>query len=160
MENASNALIIAGGILIGLLIISLAVYIFIDFGSTSAKINKQNEEQQLIQFNSKFTVYEGKKDLTIHDIVTVAGYAKENNKYYGDDDNDTYYVDNYKIKVTITSSRGITDELEKKDLSTYNKQIKDELGIDNKEIPTYSCSITYHDNGRVAAITFKQNSKN
>ena len=41
MENASNALIIAGGVLIGVLIISLAVYLFVDFGSTSAEINKK-----------------------------------------------------------------------------------------------------------------------
>lgn len=32
MENASKALIMAGGVLIGILILSLAVYLFIDFG--------------------------------------------------------------------------------------------------------------------------------
>ena len=58
MENASNALIIAGGVLIGVLILSLAVYLFADFGSTSAEINKKTQEQQLVQFNSKFTTYE------------------------------------------------------------------------------------------------------
>ena len=44
MENASNALIIAGGVLIGVLILSLAVYLFADFGSTSAEINKKTQE--------------------------------------------------------------------------------------------------------------------
>ena len=63
MENASNALIIAGGVLIGVLIISLAVYLFVDFGSTSAEINKKTEQQQLIYYNSKFTSYDDKKDL-------------------------------------------------------------------------------------------------
>ena len=32
MENASKALIMAGGVLIGVLIISLAVYLFVSFG--------------------------------------------------------------------------------------------------------------------------------
>ena len=39
MENASKALIMAGGVLIGVLIISLAVYLFVSFGQTSAEIN-------------------------------------------------------------------------------------------------------------------------
>ena len=56
MENASKALIMAGGVLIGILIISLAVYLFADFGSTSAQINAQNSQKQITEFNSKFTI--------------------------------------------------------------------------------------------------------
>ena len=59
MENASNALIMAAGVLIGILILSLAVYLFIDFGSTASEINSQITEQQISQANSKFTIYEG-----------------------------------------------------------------------------------------------------
>lgn len=81
MENASKALLMAAGVLIGILIISLAVYLFVSFGSTSAKIHKQNDEQQIEQFNSQFISYEGKK-CTIYDVVTVANLATENNKYY------------------------------------------------------------------------------
>ena len=82
MENASNALIMAAGILIGVLILSLGVYLFVDFGSTSAEIHSQTEQQQLAQINSKFTTYLGKTNLTIYDIITVLGYAQENNNYY------------------------------------------------------------------------------
>ena len=89
MENASKALIMAGGVLIGVLVISLAVYLFVSFGQTSAEINDENSQKQLTQFNSKFTSYEGKKNLTIYDAITVAGYANENNKYY---DNDSNYI--------------------------------------------------------------------
>ena len=87
MENASKALLMAGGVLIGILILSLAAYLFVDFGSTSAEIHRQNEEKQITEFNSKFTSYEGYKDkdgnwqITIYDIITLAGYAKENNTY-------------------------------------------------------------------------------
>ncbi len=155
MENASNALIMAGGILIGVLIISLAVYLFISFGSTSAEINKQNEKQQIVQFNSKFTAYEDKSDLTIHDIITVAGYAQENNKYYGDDDTDQYYINNLRIRVNVISSRGNTQDVQKNAISKYNEMIKDEQ--ENVEtLPEYTCSIDYYENGRVKTITFKQ----
>ena len=87
MENASKALLMAGGVLIGILILSLAAYLFVDFGSTSAEIHRQNEEKQITEFNSKFTSYEGYKDkdgnwqITIYDIITLAEYAKENNTY-------------------------------------------------------------------------------
>lgn len=158
MENASNALIMAGGVLIGILIISLAVYLFIDFGSTSAEINKQTEQQQLIQFNAKFTVYEdekGEKGLTIYDIITVAGYAQENNNYYGDDDNDENFFNNYKIEVIIKSSRGTTYNVQKNAIDKYNEMIQDEQK-NISELPQYTCNIKYHDNGRVKTIIFNQ----
>lgn len=91
MENASKALLMAGGVLIGVLIISLAVFLFADFGSTSAEINAKNAQQQITSFNSKFTAYQGyyegegnNKDwkITIYDIVSLAAFAKENNEYY------------------------------------------------------------------------------
>ena len=49
MENASKALIMAGGVLIGVLVISLAVYLFVSFGQTSAEINGENSQKQLTQ---------------------------------------------------------------------------------------------------------------
>jgi len=36
MENASKALLMAAGVLIGLLVLSLMVYLFASFASTSA----------------------------------------------------------------------------------------------------------------------------
>ena len=59
MDNAARALVIAGGIMVSILIMSLAVYLFMDLGSTAAKASKQNEQQQLIEFNAKFTSFEG-----------------------------------------------------------------------------------------------------
>lgn len=82
MENASKALLMAAGVLIGILILSLAVYLFVSFGSTSAELHKQNEAQQIAQFNSQFTSYEGKEGITIYDVVTVANLATETNIYY------------------------------------------------------------------------------
>ncbi len=82
MENASKALLMAAGVLIGLLVISLAVYLFVSFGTTSADVHKQMEQQQIEQFNSQFTSYDGKEDITIYDVVTVANLATENNRYY------------------------------------------------------------------------------
>ena len=155
MENASNALIIAGGVLVGVLILSLAVYLFIDFGSTSAEVHKQQEVQQLAEFNTQFTVYEGRTDLTIHDIVTLAGYALENNEYYEytlENQNEENY-----IVITLKSDNGTTQNLEAKIKNNYNATISDELKNQQTAI-TYTCNnITYNSSGRVKSVMFTQN---
>lgn len=149
MENASKALIMAGGVLIGILIISLAVYLFTDFGSTSAQINAQNLQKQITEFNSKFTSYEGYKDkdgnwkITIYDIITLASYAKENNQYYED---------------TIE---------EQIDVKINNKVIQDNTNDENQELISnytrdgilkrFKCSnVEYNARGKVKSITFKE----
>lgn len=148
MENASKALIMAGGVLIGILIISLAVYIFTDFGSTSAKINAQNAQKQITEFNSKFTSYEGYKDkdgnwkITIYDIITLAGYAKENNQYYEDTSEE-------QIKVKIDNIE-IQDNMNDRNQELINKYTSD--GILKK----FKCSkVEYNARGKVNSITFK-----
>ncbi len=82
MENASKALLMAGGVLLGILILSLGVYLFTSFGGTSSRIHDNIEENQIAQFNSQFTKYVGNENVTIHDVVTMANLATENNKYY------------------------------------------------------------------------------
>ena len=149
MENASKALIMAGGVLIGILIISLAVYLFVDFGSTSAQINDQNAQKQITEFNSKFTSYEGYKDkdrnwkTTIYDIITLAGYAKENNEYYKD-------VEEEKIVVKI----------DRTSIQDYNSNEMQQLIEDyspNGNLNKFSCSkVEYNTRGKVNLIVFKK----
>lgn len=146
MENASKALIMAAGILIGLLIISLAVYLFIDFGSTAAEINTLNDKKHLNQFNTKFTSYTD-KELTIYDVVTVVNYAKENNKYYQG-------INEYQITVMLG-----TDNLTNKDENDLNSLIindKNAITGSSTKLPVYECkseNIRY-ENGRVKTINF------
>lgn len=144
MENASKALIMAGGVLIGVLIISLAVYLFVTFGQTSAEINSENSQKQLTQFNAKFTSYIGRNDVTIYEVLTVAGYANENNEYYKDGDS------NYLIEVcwnnkNVANSSGINT-------------LKNEMKTQQKStLKSYKCSgVSYNKNGRVNKITFTQ----
>lgn len=82
MENASKALLMAGGVLLGMMIISLAVLLFTNFGGTSSQIHTNIEQNQISQFNSQFTAYVGKNNVTIYDVISMANLATENNKYY------------------------------------------------------------------------------
>ena len=91
MENASKALIMAGEILLGIMIISIAVYVFNMFADYSSERYKEIEDTQIAAFNSKFTIYYGdsgsgkdnkdKKPIecTIHDIVGLANLAQKYN---------------------------------------------------------------------------------
>ena len=96
MENASKALIMAGGVLVGVMIITLAVFLFQNFGAFTAEIEQKNAQKALAEFNSSYTKYEG-KDVTAHEIVTAANEAKDNNERYNltnmrlPDDN-SYYI--------------------------------------------------------------------
>lgn len=148
MENASKALIMAGGVLIGILIISLAVYIFTDFGSTSAKINAQNAQKQITEFNSKFTSYEGYKDkdgnwkITIYDIITLASYAKENNQYYEDT-----IEEQIDVKINKEVIQNNTNEENQKLISKYTRD----------GILKFKCSkVEYNARGKVKSITFME----
>lgn len=58
MENASKALIIAGSILIAIMIISLGIVIFNNFGGTAKKMANM-DKQEIAAFNSKITPYVG-----------------------------------------------------------------------------------------------------
>lgn len=156
MENASKALVMAGGVLIGVLILSLMIYLFVSFGATSARINSESADKQVAQFNSKFTSYENKEGLTIYDVVTVAGYAKENNQYY-DCDNNSYNKENYNIYVYIGNSNNENNGIQKKTSEEMQTLITNEP-IVNTALPTYSCTIkNYHTNGRVKTIIFTKN---
>ena len=80
MENASKALLMAAGVLIGLMIFSLAAYLFTQFGGTSAQIHENIETSQIEEFNSQFTSYQVQDQVTIHDIVSMANLATQNNQ--------------------------------------------------------------------------------
>lgn len=96
MENASKALIMGAEILIGIMIISVGVYLFNTLGNYSKETAEKMEEAQLAQFNQQFLKYygtvitqDGDKEekgpikCTIHDIVGLVNLAKKINKQSG-----------------------------------------------------------------------------
>ena len=58
MENASKALVIAGGVLIGLLLLVLLVYTFRQWGDAEATKQKEIESQRVGEFNKSYLSYE------------------------------------------------------------------------------------------------------
>ena len=83
MENVSNALLIAGGVLIGVLILTIGVYLYTMFGEGSASLSDQLTQRQIDEFNAQFYKYENQDTIRIHDIISIANLAKQNNINYG-----------------------------------------------------------------------------
>ena len=161
MENASKALLMAAGVLIGLLTLSLAVYLFVSFGSTSAEIYKKNEENQLNQFNTQFTSYVGRNDITIHDVISIANLATENNIFYELPKTTANGKDNY-ISVYLKGKGNIEfGYIESANSARINKQynayIKEDIEkMNNGKLPTYECTVEISPTTqRVFLVNFK-----
>lgn len=158
MENASKALFIAAGVLVGVLVLSLAIYLIASFSQLSSDIDRQNSDQKLANFNTQFTAYEGRKNLTIYDVLTIVSYAKNNNKNYTDDSG---IIDSSRIiRVHLKSSK-INDYVENKEQPYFDEIIKfDQAHMVDKDgqkvLPKYECSkITYNDEGRVVLVNLE-----
>ena len=151
MENASKALIMAGAILIAIMIISLAVYLFTDFGTTSAEINRENTERQLTQFNTQFTTYLGRNNITVYELISVVNLAKENNSEYASVNNYANAENGYQINVYLDNTTVLSTKTQT-ELDTYiqNTGLEENL---------YTCtSVTYdNQNGRIREVHFKTN---
>ena len=145
MENASKALLMAAGVLIGVLILSLAVYLFANFGTASAEIHKQKDMNEINKFNTQFTSYEG-KECTIHDIISVVNIqsGQQNLQKYLLNTT-TSKIDNDKV-----------NELIKND-SNNLKYYTDSNGEQQISLQKYTCTtIINTTTQRVQTVTFKK----
>lgn len=77
MENASKAMLISGGVLIAMLVISIGVYLFMSYGNISSSYGQNMEAIEIQKFNANFTKFEGRSDITIHEIITLKNFVKQ-----------------------------------------------------------------------------------
>ena len=103
MENATQALIIAGGVLIGIILLSIAAYLGLTMSEYVANTQQQINRNEVNQFNQQFIGYEGLTNLTIQDVITAKNLAlEENKKIFGyNPQNDRAGNDNDFIDVEI-----------------------------------------------------------
>ena len=115
MENATKAMLIAAGVLIGVMILSLAAVLiseldaYVESSHERIKFNEQNS------FNSQFMKY-ANNSLTIQDVVTAASLAYQNNIDYNATEDErgnqaTLYVAVYLNGTAIESN--ISDNVSK-----------------------------------------------
>lgn len=157
-ENASNALLMAGGVLIGILIISLGVIIFQASAQFARNYEVDREQIELTSFNSQFEKY-NKTDLTLQDIVTVANLAREINTANNIPLTVNTWKDSYAIKITLKSDIGDIhmESLQDRNAGTESEKANDlitkleddSLRMNGNEIQRYECKeIHYNENSR------------
>ena len=140
MENASKALLMAGGVLIAILIIALLVRSLTSISSFQKMRLTEEEQAQITQFNEQYTKYLGKYVYGT-DVLTLK------NKY------------NHDNLVEVKFTEG-SDENPGEHDNHYQYQYNEVTGIGSysNETKYYKCTAIGYDNstGRVNSITFEQ----
>lgn len=135
MENATRALLIAAGTLMGVMILSLGVYMYYNLGEYIATTQEEMESNARNKFNAQFYKYVNEGDenniLTIQDVVTVANLAYQNNKQHGVDEANG--GKNFYVEVNIYNGNVKQEGIEK---CTNNEIIELLEGNNGSE---YSC---------------------
>lgn len=134
MENASKALLIAGGVLIALIILTMFIVMY----NNMANIQKEQEEQtrieQIAAFNAEFEAY-NKKVMYGTDVITLINKVAENNKKYNS--NNDYKIVVLLNDVEVTSSSHLIGTEAERTVYTCTKVEYNDLGRVNKiEIKT------------------------
>lgn len=81
MENASKAIVIAGGVLISICVISVFYFMFRQIGGTVEITQPKTAQKELNDFNKGFEAY-NKKLMYGADIISVLNKAIDNNRKY------------------------------------------------------------------------------
>ena len=141
MENASKALLMAGAVLIGIVIISIAVFIFNAFGEMSNEYENSKRMNDIAMFNDRFEKFDDRNDLRFHDIITVLNLVKEYKYEVARD-----------IKVTsdgIQINDGVKDTTDQ-----LNQTLENNNTLENE--PRYNCKIEYDESRIIQSIEFKK----
>ena len=107
MENASKALIIAGGILISLIVISMLMLVANSLGAGARANEERIEHEQMVAFNRRFEAF-NRDRLNGQDVISLVNMAINNNQNPAvDGDGDPMF-----INVTLTVREGLRERYE------------------------------------------------
>lgn len=107
MENASKALIIAGGILLAMMILVMLIYVGTSMTNNAESQNTKLLAQQTAEFNKSYLAYDKTKMYGI-DVITVVNKAIDYNLRLGESE------EKYKINIILET---------KQDFNTTRKRI-------------------------------------
>lgn len=136
MENATKALLMAGGVLISLLVIGALVLMFSNLQDYQIKNNASIDQEEIAKFNNQFEPY-NKKDLTLMELKSIYNKITSNNALHPE----------YEIETNIKTSvySNIEEQFEK-------------IQEDDKINMSFECTkILYeNDGGRISKIEFRK----
>ncbi len=163
MENISKALLIAGGVLIGVLLLTVIVVMFSKGADFSSSYDSKREEEAIKSYNEPFTKLlaisdnddigkEGK--ITIYDIITVANYAQSINSDENANEIQIEFIGDGEYKLIPHGSDYTceTKNLEKQDQTVFHKLIS---AYNDSNINFKVSDIQYNGDGKVTYMKFE-----
>lgn len=142
MENASKALLMAGGILIALLIVGALFLMFSNLGVFQDSQDAQKKASQIAEFNNQFMPYD-KDDLTLMEVKSLYNKIISNNNL-NDEKINTNIESVYKFSNNNTRAYDIN--------TPFN-----EIGEKSKQIRVfYMDEIKYGSSGKINVINIKE----
>ena len=116
MENASKALLMAGGILLGILILSGLVLMWTKISELQASQSEITKEEQIMKFNQEFETYTSEEEISGVDLISLLNKIESYNKKKNEVFNDKlqYEIINVSVDLSNTQSIDKTDPTKKK----------------------------------------------
>jgi len=134
MENASKALLIAGGMLLAIIILTLLVSVGVSVKDITETQDKKQLTEQIQQFNKEYEAYNKTKMYGI-DVITVVNKARDYNTRLDTDSEE------YKINIIVQDKN--RDEIS----VSYTDEFKTAI---------FKCTDIVYKEGRVSSMTFSQ----
>lgn len=140
MENASKALVIAAGVLLGIMVLSMGVLLRVTLQGTADTYIATLDANEIKKYNSNFTVFEGREDITPQEIVTVISFAREKNR------GTKVRIAQYDLDIVNTWN---TNDFESAKAEFLQENVTRKC--------TYTCTGIEYTNGLVTTISFSLN---
>ncbi len=155
MENASKALIIAGGMLIAMLIVGLLVWGFGRIRETQQTQVDQESIQEITDFNERFEAY-NRTTVRGYQMISLANLVYDTNSRFTE-------ADGYN-PVTVTVDGLSSADATNEDLVTYIQTNYDRMNSNQKNALkelVFECTGVEYDtqNSRVLHMTFRRLTK-
>lgn len=166
MENASKALIIAGGMLIAMMIVGLLVWGYEQIRQSRASNVESQELQQITEFNKKLESY-NKTAVRGYQLISLANLAQDFNNRYSEEDGYKQIDIIVKMKENARLPGATNNELYAENKNYYDviKYVKDIYPTltenprnEFKQLYFECTNVVYDDNanGRITRMEFNQ----
>ena len=150
MENATNALLIAGGVLIAIVIIAIGVTSYSLFASQSKNYSQIMADTELTKFNSKFEVYLGRDNISAQELMTVVNLSKEQGGIV------SIYLKGTFGTINLTTSLTLPEDfISNNTIDDSGEQITFKCEYNNTE---GNENPIYNNEGRINRLLFEKNS--
>lgn len=77
MENVSNALLIAGGVLLAIIVLTMGIYLKGSFNNVAEQYVETQNVSEIQKYNTIFETWYNNGNIKAQDIVTLIEFAKE-----------------------------------------------------------------------------------